>query len=183
MKSPVMRKSPTVAALLLAAALPALISAPTPAIAQEGCPAEAAPLPAGYAGWDNARPLAASTDAAGLDAAGFAAGEAVDMGLSPDGEVAYLSLPRGAGEEASFGGMAAVELAEAGRYRVALGDYAWVDLISDGVAAESVAHGHGPKCSPIRKIVEFELEAGRHTLEISGNAAPDIRVMVIRAED
>jgi hypothetical protein len=42
----------------------------------------------------------------------------------------------------------------------------------------SIAHGHGPDCSGIRKMVDFRLEAGSYVLQIVGNGAPTVRVLV-----
>lgn len=164
--------------------LPALLAscgAFSPAAAQESC-ADRSTIPAEYAGWEAARPLESAKAAGGLAAAALAPGEARDLALHPDGEVAYLTLPEGAGEPSSFGGMAAFDIAQAGTYRVALGDFAWVDVSREGKVAETVKFGHGPDCTPIRKIVDFPLEPGRYTLEVSGNVAPRLRVMLLRVD-
>ena len=146
------------------------------------CPAETA-LPPEYAAWPQARAVVAASDQAGLAGAPFAVGEAIDLALHPDGEVAYLTLPKGEGEAASFGGMARFEVAEPGLYRVALGASAWVDVVSGGAPAETVAFGRGEDCSPVRKRVEFRLDPGPHALEISGSADPQFRLMVVRLGD
>lgn len=150
------------------------ISAPAPAQCADVA------LPPQYAAWLDARPITSAVDEAGLAAAPFAVGEAIDIALHPDGEVAYLSLPKGEGEASSFGGMARFEVTQPGTYRVALGLSVWVDVIRDGKPAETIAFGRGEDCSPVRKRVEFRLEPGRHVLEISGSTEPGFRLMVIR---
>src|SRR3546814_2325418 len=55
-----------------------------------------------------------------------------------------------------------IEIATAGTYRVALSEGAWVDMVRDGTSLPSVAHGHGPRCSGIHKIVDFKLAPGRY---------------------
>jgi len=148
-----------------------------PASAQ--CATDAS-LPAAYAAWPDARSIATATDATGLGSTAFAVGEAVDITLHPDGEVAYLTLPKGEGEASSFGGMASFEVAQPGTYRVALGESVWVDVVRDGKPAEAIAFGRGEDCSPVRKRVEFALTPGPHVLEISGSTTTGMRLMVIR---
>jgi hypothetical protein len=45
-----------------------------------------------------------------------------------------------------------------------------------------VKHGHGPDCSGIRKIVWFDLPAGRHIIQIAGSQARTIKVMAADAQ-
>jgi hypothetical protein len=130
--------------------------------------------------WRDARDLASGRDAAGAGDARFAAGEAVRLSLHPDGEVAYRTLPQGAGEAASFGGMASVTIEQAGLYRVGLSEPVWVDVVRDGKPAETVRFGAGPACSGIRKAVSFVLQPGPHTVEISGGTIAKVGVIVER---
>jgi hypothetical protein len=158
----------TPAALLLAGA--------TNAPAQQACVAPAEP-------WHAARALPAARDRSGLAATRFAPGEAVRFALHPDGEVAYLTLPKGAGEEKSFGGVAAFTVTEPGLYRVGLSEPVWVDVVANGVPAESVKFGPGPECSGIRKAVSFRLSAGEHVLEMSGGTEPGLGVVIERVAE
>lgn len=166
--------------LLAGAILLVSLGISAPALAQ--CAADVA-LPPQYAAWPDARPVASAKDEVGLAAALFAVGEAIDITLHPDGEVAYLSLPKDGGEASSFGGMASFEVTQPGTYRVALGLSVWVDVVRDGKPAETVAFGRGEDCSPVRKRVEFRLEPGPHVLELSGSTEPGFRLMVIRLDD
>jgi hypothetical protein len=144
---------------------------------QAACPNGRTDIPAEWAGWDEARPLAAVAAQGDLGAA-FAVGQAVDLTLRPDPEVTHVTPPKAPVEASSFGGLASVHVARAGRYSVGLSAPAWVDLTRDGKPTESVAHGHGPACSPIYKAVAFDLAPGDYVVEISGNKSADIRVMV-----
>ena len=130
--------------------------------------------------WQAARAVASALDAAGAAEAGFAAGEAVRLALHPDGEVANLTLPKGEGEAASFGGMASFTVEQAGTYRVGLSEPVWVDVVRDGRPAETVRFGPGPACSGIRKAVSFALQPGPHVLEISGGTGAEAGVLVER---
>lgn len=66
-----------------------------------------------------------------------------------------------------------------GRYRVALDQPGWVDLVRDGKALTSVAHGHGPKCSTIRKIIDFDLAAGSYTLKLTKLTKAQAKTMIV----
>lgn len=130
--------------------------------------------------WKAPRAIAAARDAAGAAQAPFAMGEAVRLTLHPDGEVAYVTLPKGEGEAASFGGMASFTIEEAGTYRVGLSEPVWVDVVQDGKPAETVRFGPGPACSGIRKAVSFALRPGPHVIEISGGTTAEAGVIVER---
>ena len=158
----------------------ALVAAGCAAPTFAECPAGSTPLPAEYAAWTSARPLISATDANGLDSARFDTAEAFDIRLHPDGAVTYLTLPKGAGDPASFGGLARFEVKQAGTYRVALGDFAWVDVDRDGKPLNPVSFGHGPECTAVKKVVDYELEPGTYAIEISGNTAPRLRLMLLR---
>ena len=128
--------------------------------------------------WQAPRAIASARDAAGAAQAPFDIGEPVRLSLHPDGEVAYVTLPKGEGEAASFGGMASFTVEQAGTYRVGLSEPVWVDVVHDGKPAETVNFGPGPACSGIRKAVSFELQPGVHVLEISGGTTAEIGVIV-----
>lgn len=138
---------------------------------QEPCATVAEP-------WHDARNLLAASDRAGLDGVRFTPGEAVRFELRPDGEVAYLTLPQGAGEAASFGGLAGFSITQAGAYRVGLSEPLWVDVAQGGRPAGTVRFGPGPACSGIRKAVVFHLEAGEHVLELSGGTENTVGVLI-----
>jgi hypothetical protein len=71
-------------------------------------------------------------------------------------------------------------ITEAGTYGVALDQNAWVDVARDGASLHSNGNGHGPACSSIRKIVDFQLLPGRYTLTLSRTQAPTVRLLVVR---
>ena len=68
----------------------------------------------------------------------------------------------------------------AGTYRVALSSGAWIDLVRDGEPVASTAHGHGPNCTGVRKMVDFPLTPGRYTLQLGANGEAEMRVLVAR---
>lgn len=133
--------------------------------------------------WQGAAQIAAAARADDLPLAGLAPGAALRLRLLADPEVDYLTLPRGAGEESSFGGLAAITIPRAGRYMIGLEKPAWVDLARDGLPAETVGFGPGPRCSGIAKQVSFDLAPGDYVLEVSGNLDAEIGVILLPLGD
>lgn len=180
-----MLRIPSLAAALLAlplsgVAADAAIAAQQQERAEPVCPAGAEPLPAALSGWPAKAPLAAAADMAGLPAATVTPGKAVDLTLLPTPQVHYALRPERPGGSVSHGGMVAFAVPSAGTYRVALGSGAWIDMVRDGTAMASTAHGRGPACSGIHKMVDFALEPGSYTLQIVGNGTPGVAVLVTR---
>jgi hypothetical protein len=103
-----------------------------------------------------------------------------DATLLKTPQVAYILQPKKPGGSVSNGGLFSFNAETARTYRVALSAAAWIDLIEDGKSLTPAAFGHGPDCSGIRKIVDFQLTPGKHALQISGNADPKMVLMVMR---
>lgn len=160
-------------ALLLALSLPQAAPAATPT----ACTTPA-PLPAGLEGW--ASPGAVRTGAAARGAPALTPGKAAVATLLPGAGVRYAVAPEKPGAAGTHGGVLALTVPAAGRYRVALSAGAWVDVVRGTAAATSVAHGHGPACTTMRKMVDFDLKPGRHLLQIAGAPAATLTVMVAR---
>lgn len=155
------------------AAPPAAASADVP------CATPRPSLPAGLEGWTTREPLAAggSTRSAPV----MVIGRAADLRLVPAERVTVTVPPPRPLEAGGTAGLALFQVAEAGRYRVALGTAAWIDVARAGRALPPVAYGHGPACTGIRKIVDFDLAPGRYVLQLSGTQAPTLPVMIVRA--
>lgn len=139
---------------------------------------QAVPPTGELAPWSSPRPLSAGTGARG--APGLAIGQAASVTLRPTPQVRYALRPEKPGGSVSYGGLIDVQVAETGTYRVALSSGAWIDLVKDGKSVTSTAHGHGPACSGVRKMVDFPLQPGHYTLQLGANGAPDIKVLVAR---
>lgn len=130
--------------------------------------------------WASSTPLVAAASPATSVRTRLVVGRAARLALSPTPQVRYLLSPEKPGGSSSYGGLVRVDISEAGTYRVALGSAAWVDLVSAGKAMTSSAHGHGPDCTGIRKMVDFPLTPGRYTLQVAGSSEPQITVMMVR---
>ena len=169
-----MRTLATISALCLASGAFAQGSAP-----RHDCNSVTRALPAELAGWSprGRRTATASAGAASSTALGL--GRAAQLRLTPTPAVRYALRPEKPGELSGYGGLASFTILRSGIYRVALGSAAWVDVVRNGKAVKSVAHGHGPACSGIRKLVSFRLPPGRYLLQVSGNADPVIKAMVV----
>lgn len=137
-----------------------------------------APLPAGMEEWTTPAPLRAGTAAAGAPA--LALGRAATVTLRSTDGVRYAVKPEKPGAANTQGGVLAFTVPAAGRYRVALSTGAWVDVVRAGAALASVAHGHGPACTTMRKMVDFDLRPGQHLLQVAGAPAATLTVMVAR---
>ncbi|WP_068091728.1 hypothetical protein [Novosphingobium rosa] len=127
--------------------------------------------------WVSPAPLTAGAD--GAHAALLKLGQAAQIALLPTPAVTYPLQPEKPGGSVSHGGVMALEVAQAGNYRIALSSGAWLDVVGADGAQRSVAHGHGPDCSGIRKMVDFALKPGRYTVQVSANGADTIRVLAV----
>lgn len=159
--------------LVLLAQAPAHMPAPSRPDPQ-ACPV-APVIPRELAGWRTMAPVAA-----GATPAVIRVGQGARATLLPTPAVTYPLAPAKPGAAGTSGGVFAFEVAEGGTYRVALGAGAWIDVVHDGKALESTAHGHGPDCSPVRKMVDFRLAPGRYLLQIAGSPALVLALMVAR---
>jgi hypothetical protein len=144
------------------------------------CAASPAPLPAELAAWPSHRKAEAAKDRKGYAQAALVIGQRVDAKLSSTPDVHYVVRPEKPGGSVSYGGLFTFSANKAGIYRVALGSAAWVDIVSGQHAVASTAHGHGPECSGILKMVDFPLRPGRYVLQISANGEPTLPLMVAR---
>lgn len=158
-------------ALLAAMLLQAAGAAP------DACTA-VAPPPAEMSGWASPRPLDAGRTAE--RATMLTPGVAISARLPSTRDVRYAVRPEKPGGSVSYGGVFAFTVATPGRYRVALGSGAWIDVLANGKPTTSVAHGHGPACTGIRKMVDFDLTAGRYVLQVAGNGTADLPLMVAK---
>ena len=161
----------------------ALVAPLSVANAQEAgadCATSPAAVPPELAGWSARQPIVAAGDASSLPAATLKIGSAADAGLKPRANIHYVATPQKPGDPASHGGLFAFTVEQAGSYRVALGAAAWVDVVKGTAALSSSAHGHGPACSGVRKMVDFALTPGSYILQIAGSSGSTLPIMIVR---
>lgn len=162
--------------------LAALLCA-TPALAQDPatdprCATVRPAIPAELSRWGQRTMLVAGTST--RSAPVLVIGQAADLRLTAADRVTVAAPPGRSAEAGSTAGLVLFQVARAGTYRVALGEAAWIDVVRAGRALPSKAHGHGPTCSGIRKIVDFRLVPGRYVLQIAGTPAAAVPVMIAR---
>ena len=132
------------------------------------CTATVAP-PAGLEAW---------SVAPGMTADAIAPGKNIALALDPVDKVTFPLAPDRKPAPGTFGGVYHVTVATAGTYRVALQSGAWIDLIRDGKSLTSIAYMEGAPCSGIRKIVDFALQPGTYTLQLSNAKAAQMRILI-----
>lgn len=132
-------------------------------------------LPAAFAAWTKPEVLTAAANAA--TQASVAIGHAYTVQLSPVAAVQFPVAPRKL-KDGSFGGLFMLTIDKAGTYTVAFDAPAWIDLAYDGQWVRSSGNSHGLDCSTIRKTVDFTLEPGHYTIEVS-SAPKDSGVLMV----
>jgi hypothetical protein len=174
-----MLKSGLVAAALLVLA-PTALAQQQPATAPAACAAKDTALTAELKPWTTRTPVKAAASNGDIKAANLKVGQAYAATLAATPDVKYAATPEKPGGSVSKGGMFGLTVKEAGTYGVALGAGAWVDVLKDGKPLQSGAFGHGPECSTIRKIVNFDLTPGEYVVQISANADAELAMMVVK---
>ena len=158
----------------------ALLSAASAAGAQQppqrpDCSTVRAALPVELAAWSQQVPVAAGTEAGG--GATIVPGRAVLASLHPARHLTLRPEPK---QAIANGGTLTLTIAEAGTYRVAMGGKAWIDVVRGDAAVTSVAHGHGPACTGVTKMVDFILSPGTYTVQLSGSEAGSLALLVAK---
>ncbi|MBO9581070.1 MAG: homogentisate 1,2-dioxygenase [Sphingobium sp.] len=161
------------------------VAVPAVARAQASAPAKACTgvvpaLPPELVAWSNKAKLTAAVDPADLGAARIIPGKAIDARLSSGAKVHFGDGPGRAKDVGDNAGIFTFNVDRPGTYRVALGSGGWVDVIEDGKAVTSSAHGHGAECSGIVKMVDFQLKAGEHVLQVEGSKEATVGILIAR---
>lgn len=151
-----------------------------PAKPSASCPAMDASLPAPLSDWNRKAPISTAPGANHLMHVSLTLGKGYEANLLNTPKVTMPVQPQKPGGSVAFAGLFSFTVPEAGNYSVALGAAAWIDVLEDGKAVTPASFGHGPECTSIRKIVEFPLRAGVHTLQVSANAEAKLKLMVVK---
>ena len=167
-------------AMSLAAALPTATFAAPAAKPAASCPA-APVLPPELADWArgaSTKTIYAYGDDLGADWSSLGAAR-TELPLHKFESLRYGVAPDRKPDVYKFGGMIPIDVKRAGRLVVALDAGAWIDLVRDGAIVKSMTHGHGPACSGIRKMVEFDVTQGRYVLQIVNAPTASIHAMAV----
>jgi len=167
--------------IALALSAPAFAQQPAmPAKPEAVCTAEAKP-PAGFEDWNGKAAITTATSAEHVTHSPLKLGTGYQAMLLNTPKVAMPVQPEKPGGSVAHAGLFSFTVETAGAYTVALGTAAWIDVLEDGKSLEPTKFGHGPECTGIRKMVVFALEPGVHTLQVSANAEPTLKLMVAKA--
>lgn len=99
--------------------------------------------------------------------------------LRPFPEVQLAGAPFVDPGPGSYAGLARFTVPATGRYRVAAGGAAWLDLIVAGKARRALAFSGSPGCFAPHKIVVFELAAGEVVaVQVTGSGRDTVRLAV-----
>ena len=167
-------------------ALAAVLMA-APAFAQKtdheapACTAMDMRLPVGLGDWNGKAAISTAPSPEHAVHAPLTLGKGYEASLAKKAEVTFSVPPEKPGGSVSFSGLFAFTVETEGDYTVALGMAAWIDVLEDGKALEPSTFGHGPTCTTIRKMVVFAMKPGVHVLQVAGNGADTLRVMVAKS--
>ena len=167
-------------------ALAAALAAP-PAFTQEhdhetpACTATDAALPVGMGDWNGRAAISTAPSPEHARHVSLALGKGYAATLKKKGDVTFSVEPEKPGGSVSYSGLFSFTIPEAGNYAVALGSAAWIDVLENGKALEPASFGHGPECTTMRKKVVFALKPGLHVLQVAGNGAETLKLMVAKA--
>lgn len=142
-----------------------LLAQTVPAQATTACKAPDASLPTALAGWSTPGDELVADKAVSLATVDAATLKGLPKGAKP-GRAATIEF----------------RIAKAGTYGIALDQPGWIDVLpgaEGGTPLTSVAHGHGPDCSTIRKIVRFQLAPGKYRAFASGLGQAKAKLMLV----
>lgn len=142
--------------------------------------AQEANLPSELNAWKSLSYINAAKNSNELPNAMLTLNKASFVGLHNTPKIEYVTRPDKEGGTVSYGGIFQIKIVENGVYRVALGNASWIDLSKDGKLIQSVAHNTGPENSGIRKIVDYPLEVGIYTLQLSAGSDATTALLVIK---
>lgn len=170
-------------AIVLAAAAPAVAAAAAPAKDAASCPGAPVLTPelADWARDASSKTIYAYGDDLGADWSPLGAAR-TELPLHKFESLRYGIAPDRKPDVYKFGGMIPIDAKKPGRLLVALDAGAWIDLVRDGVVVKSVRHGHGPACSGIRKMVEYDVTQGRYLLQIVNAPTASIHAMAVQRD-
>lgn len=137
-------------------------------------------LPPELQGWKTLSYIGSAKNAEDLAGATLTLNSASLVGLLPTPKIQYVARPVNEGGTVSYGGLFQITIKECGVYRVVLANASWIDMIKDGKGVQSVAHSHGPEHSGIRKMVDYTLDEGTYTLQLSAGADTTSAVLIAK---
>ena len=124
---------------------------------------------------------AASPAPAGADSASapiLAPGRLYVLQLQPVSRVKFLAAPGRKTPEGAYAGLATLQIAAPGAYRISVNAPFWIDVVADGGLMAAKGFQGAAGCDAPHKIVAFDFPVARQvTLQFSG-AASSVRVSI-----
>lgn len=100
-----------------------------------------------------------------------------EVELHPKETVSFIRPPGRDAEPATHAGLLRFRVPAAGRWRLALSDGSWVDLVDQDETVPSARHGGDGRCTRMHKVVDFDLPAAREVIiQVSGARAARLRL-------
>jgi hypothetical protein len=111
------------------------------------------------------------------------AGRLYALRLAPQSAVSFAAAPgKQSAPDGAYAGLAVLQLAAAGDYRVSVDAPVWIDVAADGKLAAVEDYQGLHSCDAPHKIVAFKLAgASRFVLQLSGAPKAAIRLTVTQA--
>jgi len=185
-----MRTTPYVLVPLIAVAAAGMLCAADPLIAHDGPPRD--PATQGCESYDldvrgdiellerDATALTSGADA-GAELPVIEVGKHYAAQLHPQSEVKFDVEPsRVMLDDGAYAGHMVFSVPRSGRYRIALSDESWVDVLLDGDYLETEAFAGRVECKPLRKLVDYSLEAGPSYVLMFSGGSEDVMGTAIR---
>lgn len=144
--------------------------------------AQEANLPSELNAWKSLSYINAAKNRDELPNAMLILNKASFVGLHNTPKIEYITRPDKEGGTVSYGGIFQIKIEENGIYRVALGNASWIDLSKEGKLIQSVAHNRGEENSGIRKMVDYPLEIGTYTLQLSAGGDSTTALLITKVK-
>ena len=93
-------------------------------------------------------------------------GRATRLTLLPVRNVTFVAKSEHKAKPGTRAGLAALDVARAGKLEIALSSATYVDLVRDGKILPSTAHRRADACTGIHKIVSFDVVRGSYILQL-----------------
>jgi hypothetical protein len=130
--------------------------------------------------FDGARPIAAARTLGGEPHPTLTLAEPAHVALVEARKLILVSPPGKPVGVDDRGGLVRLHVTLGGTYRLALGGKAWIDVVQKGKSVVSAAHQHGAPCSGIAKQVDFVLEPGDYTVQLTEAQTDALDMLVTR---
>jgi hypothetical protein len=136
--------------------------------------AQTCPSPAGWA--KPARHLAARAPDMKF---ALATGTSNEIGLLPARSVKLAVKGERRPKPGSTAGLAALDVAKAGKLDVILSNATYVDLVRDGRTLKSTGHTDLKTCPGLRKSVAFDVVTGRYIVQLTGAPGKSVKMATV----